>query len=150
MKTLFEDTTVLPFSLPDISAALSDIGLYFVETTRNMPDMTSVVLVEQGAGFVTFKTNQGLVKRTNIAIEHTAARIRVEYAEEYWAGKLIAGISHVMDDFTPRPAGLAHCTTISGVEAPGFRGFFTRNLDVSRLGEALQAAQRRHIASCTG
>ncbi|MDG1483216.1 MAG: hypothetical protein P8R54_26740 [Myxococcota bacterium] len=149
MKTLFEDTTALPFCLQDISAALSDIGRYFVETTRNMPDMTSVVLVEQGASFVTFKTNQGLVKRTNIAIEHTAERIRVEYAEEYWAGKLIAGISHVMDDFMPCPAGIAHCTTISGVEAPGFRGFFTRNLDVSGLGKALQVAQRRHIEART-
>jgi hypothetical protein len=148
MKTLFEGTTVLPFSLQDISAALSNIGLYFIETTRNMPTITDVILIEQGANFVTFKTNEGLVKRTNIAIEHTEARIRVEYAEEYWAGKLIAGISHVMDDFTTSQTGVEHCTIISGVEAPGFGGFFTRNLDVSSLGKALQTAQRRHIGAC--
>lgn len=150
MKTLFEGSTDLPFSLQEITDAISDIGLYFVETTRRMPDMTSVVLVEQGADFVTFKTNAGLVKRTNIDIRLTDEGISVEYAEEYWAGKLIAGISHVMDAFTPGRSGLTHTTTISGVEAPGFGGFFSRSLDVDALGSALQAAQRAHIEARGG
>ncbi len=150
MKTLFEGSAELPFSLQDITDALANIGLFFVETTRRMPDMTSVVLVEQGADFVTFKTNEGLVKRTNIDIRLTEERISVEYAEEYWAGKLIAGISHVMDEFTPSQTGLTHTTTISGVEAPGFGGFFSRSLDVPGLGKALQAAQRAHIEASAG
>ena len=150
MKILFEGSKELSYTLLEVSNAIANIGLYFVGTTRNMPDMTSVVLVEQGPKFVTFKTNEGLVKRTNIDIRIADERISVEYAEEYWAGKHIAAISHVMDVFTPGQTGVEHSITISGVEAPGFGRFFTRSLDVPGLGEALLAAQHAHIEAQVG
>ena len=51
-----------------------------------MPGLTSVELVEQGNDFVIIRTNEGLMKRTNITVQAGVESVLVEFDEEYQAG----------------------------------------------------------------
>jgi hypothetical protein len=51
-----------------------------------MPGLASVNLVEPGNDFVIIKTNEGLMKQTNISKKVEADSIIIEFDEEYKAG----------------------------------------------------------------
>jgi len=102
-----------------------------------MPGLTSVELVEQGSGFVIIRTNEGLMKRTNITKLIEAESVLVEFDEEYQAGSKITTTSHFLDEFTTSDIGVKHHAVISGVEASGLLGFFYRHLGSSNTGSAL-------------
>jgi len=59
---------------------------YYLGVIKLMPGMTSVELVEQESDSVIIRTNEGLMKRTNISKDIEAENIVVECDEEYQAG----------------------------------------------------------------
>ena len=136
MSVWFEGSNEIECTLQQVKQALENLGEHYVGVIRLMPGLTSVELVEQGSDFVTLKTNEGLMKRTNISRRSEADQVVVEFDEEYQAGSLLTTTSHIVDEFTASETGVTHRTVISGIEAPGFLGFFYRNLGKSNTGNA--------------
>ena len=89
-----------------------------------MPGLTSVELEEQGSDSVTIRTNEGLMKRTDISKRIEAHGAVVESDEEYQAGSKVTVKSHFLDEFAASDTGVKHRTVIGGAEAPGLLGFF--------------------------
>jgi len=76
-----------------------DHGEHYVEVIRLMPGMTSVELLGQGPDSVTIRTNEGLMKRTNISKRVGADAVVVEFDEEYEAGSMVTATSHCAAGF---------------------------------------------------
>jgi hypothetical protein len=145
MSVWFEGSSEIESDIQQVKDALENQGEHYVELVRLMPSLTSVELVEQGSDFVTIKTNEGLMKRTSIAKRIDANSVVVDYDEEYLGGKMVVVKSHVMDKFTTIDTGIQHRTVISGVEAPGFIGFFYRNFGSSNIGNALLRSYKAYF-----
>ena len=101
--------------------------------------------MEQGTNSVTIKTNEGLMKRTNISARIEAESVVVEFDEQYEAGSKVTATSHFTDEFTASGTGVTHRLVMSGVEAPGFLGFFYRNLGSSKTGNDFLTAYKTHF-----
>jgi hypothetical protein len=114
-----------------------------------MPGLTSVALVEQGNDFVTIRTNEGLMKRTNISKRIEAGSVVVEFDEEYQAGSMVTANSHYLDEFTTSGTGVKHRTVFSDVEAPGLLGFFYRNFGKSSIGKAVLNSYKTYFEQQT-
>ena len=110
-----------------------------------MPGLTSVELVEQGSDFVVIRTNEGLMKRTNISKLIEAESVVVEFDEEYQAGSKITTNSHFLDEFTTSDTGVKHRTVMSDVEAPGLLGFFYRTFGKSNIGSAFLKSYKTYL-----
>ena len=136
MSVWFEGSNEIECSIQQVKHALENYGEHYVGVISLMPGLTSVELVEQGSDFVTIKTNEGLMKRTNISKHIEAERVVVEFDEEYQAGSKVTTKSHFLDEFTTSDTGVKHHTVISGVEAPGLLGFFYRKFGSSNTGNA--------------
>ena len=108
-----------------------------------MPGLSEVELVEQGDDFVTIRTNEGLMKRTNLLRHVEAGRVLVEFDEVYDAGKMVTATSHYSDEFVAGGTGVRNHLIISGVEAPGVLGFLYRNFGRNIIGKAVLEANRR-------
>ena len=65
-----------------------------------MPGMTLVELVDEGDDHVTIRTNEGLMRRTNITTVVEDDRVVVDYDEAYDAGSKVKMTSHFRDEFT--------------------------------------------------
>jgi hypothetical protein len=137
MSVWFEGSNEIECNITQVKDALEDLGEYYVAVTGFMPGLTSVELVEQGSDFVAIKTNEGLMKRTNITKRIAAEQVVVEFDEEYQAGSLVTAKSHYLDEFTTSDTGVRHRVVISGIEAPGFLGFFYRNFGKSSIGKSV-------------
>ncbi len=120
-----------------LSDVLENPGEHFVGVVSLMPGLTSVDLVEQGSDFVTIRTNEGIMKRTNISKHIEAERVTVEFDEEYQAGSMITTNSHFLDEFTTTDNGIKHRTIVSDVKASGFLGFFYRTFGKSSTGNSI-------------
>jgi hypothetical protein len=112
-----------------------------------MPGMTSVELVDQGSDFVTIKTNEGLMKRTNISKRGEGDGVVVEFDEVYEAGSKVTATSHFSESFTASDAGVTYRLTMSNVEAPGFLGFFYSKFGSSKTGNAFLSAYKTYFES---
>ncbi len=145
MAVWFEGEHEIQCSIQDVRQALANPGELFAGVTRHMPGLTTVELVEQGADTVTIKTNEGLMKRSNIALHIEAGSVVVEFDEQYEAGSKVTATSHFAHTFTADRAGVKHRLVISDVEAPGFLGFFYRNLGSSKMGNAFLAAHKAYF-----
>jgi hypothetical protein len=110
-----------------------------------MPGLTSVELVEQGSDFVIIRTNEGLMKRTNISKLIESERVVVEFDEEYQAGLKVTTKTHFMDEFTASDVGVKHSAVLSNVEAPGFMGFFYRKFGSSNTGNAFLKSYKTYL-----
>jgi hypothetical protein len=102
-------------------------------------------LVEQGSDFVTIRTNEGLMKRTNITKRIEAERVVVAFDEEYQAGSKVTTTSHFVDEFTTSEAGVKHRAVISDVEAPGLLRFFYRRFGSSNTGNAFLESYKTYF-----
>ncbi|MBF9017321.1 MULTISPECIES: hypothetical protein [unclassified Oceanispirochaeta] len=102
-----------------------------------MPGLTSVELIEEGIDSVVLKTNEGLMRRSNIKKTISNESIIVEYDEDYQAGGMINVKSHCLDEFHASHAMVQHRIILSDVKSPGFLGFFYRNFGKSRIGNSL-------------
>ena len=109
-----------------------------------MPGISSVELVEQGIDYVSIRTNEGLMKRVNIAKSIDSESVIVEFDEEYQAGA-ISTKSHFMDMFTVSEGGVKYHTVMSGVEASGLLGFFYRKFGSSNIGNGFLTSYKSYF-----
>ncbi len=135
MSIWFEGSNEIECNIQQVKQAIENLGDHYVGVVSLMPGLTSILLVEQGKDFVTIKTNEGLMKRTNISKLIDVESVIVEYDEEYQAGSMTVK-SHYFDEFTTSDGGVKHRTVMSDVEASGFMGFFYRNFGKNSIGKA--------------
>ncbi len=136
MSVWFESSNEIECNIQQVKQSLENHGEHFVGVISLMPGLTSVELVEQGSDFVIIRTNEGLMKRTNISKRIEAESVVVEFDEEYQAGSMVTAKSHFLDEFTTSDTGVKHRTVISGLQAPGLMGFFYRNFGKASTGNA--------------
>ena len=145
MSIWFEGTSEIECNIEQVKQALENHGEHYVGVISLMPGLASVELVEQGGDFVTIKTNEGLMKRTNISKRIEAERVVVEFDEEYQAGSKVTTKSHFFDEFTTSDTGVKYHTVLSGIEAPGLLGFFYRNFGSSNTGNAFLTSYKAYF-----
>ena len=137
MSVWFEGSNEIDCNIQQVKQSLENLGEHYAGVISLMPGLTSVELVEQGVDFVTLKTNEGLMKRTNISKRSEAESVVVEFDEEYQAGRMVTANTHFLDKFTTSDTGVKYHTVLSDVEAPGLVGFFYRTFGSSNTGNAL-------------
>ncbi len=145
MSVWFEGDGEIDCDIRQVERAFDNPGELYVGVISVMPGLTSVELMEQGSDFVTIRTNEGLMKRTNIVKRIEDERVVVELDESYEAGSKVTATSHFLDVFTNSETGVMHRVVMSDVEAPGFLGFFYRNLGSSKTGNAFLKAYRTYF-----
>ena len=145
MSVWFEGSNEIECNIQQVRHAIEDYGEHFVGVISLMPGLTRVELVEQGSDFVSIRTNEGLMKRTNITKLIEAESVVVESDEEYQAGSKITTKSHFLDEFTTSDTGVKHHTVMSGVEARGLLGFFYRNFGSSNTGNAFLKSYKTYF-----
>ncbi|MBT8212188.1 MAG: hypothetical protein KJN71_03475 [Acidimicrobiia bacterium] len=144
MSVWFEGSNEIECDIRDVREALEDPGTFLAGVVGRMPGITNVELVDQGADFVTIKTNEGVMKRTNIFKRFDAGGVAVELDEEYQAGSKITTTGHFSEQYTVGD-GVTHRLVISDVSAPGFLGFFYRKFGSARTGNAFLKASKDHL-----
>ena len=147
MSVWFEGASEIRCGIEQVKRSLDDLGDHHVGVIGLMPGLTSVVLVEQGTDSVTIRTNEGLMKRTNIAKRLEAQSVVVELDEEYAAGSKVTTNSHFVHEFTSSDTGVSHRLVMSDVEAPGFLGFFYRKFGAKKMGNAFLKAYEDYFAN---
>ena len=145
MPVWFEGSREIDCNIGRVNHALENHGELCVGIVSLMPGLTSVELVEQGNDFVTTRTNEGLMKRSNISKRIEGDRVVVEFDERYEAGSKVTSTSHFSDEFTTSDSGVAYRLVMSDVEAPGFLGFFYQRFGSSKTGNAFLAAYKAHF-----
>ena len=145
MSIWFEGLNEIECTIQTVKHAFDNLGEHYSGVISLMPGLTSAEIVEEGSDFVIIKTNEGFMKRTNISKRLEADSVVVEFDEEYQAGSMATVKSHILDEFTTSDAGVMHRTVISGVEAPGFLGYFYRIFGKSRIGKALLKSYKTYF-----
>ena len=145
MSVWYEGEIEFNSGLEHIQGAFENAGETYLAIVKLMPGLSNVELIEQGPGYVHIKTNEGLMKRTNIRVDSSGERVVVEFDEEYQAGKMLTTSSHFRDEFRVSPDGILLKMTISDLKAPGFMGFFYRNFGSSNTGTAFLTAWKTHF-----
>lgn len=141
----FEGSCAIDCGIGRVRHALENLGELYVGTVSLMPGLTSVELVEQENDYVTIRTNEGLMKRSNISKHIEADRVIVDFDERYEAGSKVTTTSHFSDEFTTSATGVTYRLVMSDVEAPGFLGFFYRRFGGSKTGNAFLAAYKAYF-----
>ena len=113
--------------------------------TSLLPGLSTVELVEQADDSVIIRTNEGLMRRTNISKLIDDEHVVIEFDEEYQAGSKVTTRSHFVDDFRTSGNGVRHELVISNVTAPGFLGFFYRTFGKSKMGSAFLNAYKAYL-----
>ena len=145
MAVWFEGSGVIDCDIDRVKQSFEDLGQHFVGVVACMPGMTTVELVDHGADYVTIRTNEGLMKRTNISTNVETDRVVVEYDEEYEAGSRVSASTHFVDEFTTDESGVTHHVVVSDVEAPGLLGFFYRKFGSAKMGKAFLDSNKAHF-----
>ena len=145
MSVWFEGSNEIECTIQQVKHALENHGKHYVGVISLMPGLTSVELVEQGSDFVIIRTNEGLMKRTNISTRIEAESVVVEFDEEYQAGRMVTTKSHYLDEFKTSDTGVKHRTVMSDVEARGLLGFFYRNFGKSSIGKASLKSYKTYL-----
>ena len=145
MSVWFEGSNEIECTLEQVKRAIGDHGAHLIGVVSLMPGLTDVDLVEQGRDFVTIRTNEGLMKRMNIAVRVEAEAVVVESDEEYQAWSKVTATSHFLDEFTASGTGVKHRIVMTDVEASGLLGFFYRNLGSSRMGRAFLESYKTYL-----
>lgn len=144
-KYWFQGSNEIRVELKSISNSLNQKSELFQGIIARMPGMTSAEIIEKGDDFVTIKTNEGIMKRTNIKTDISSEKIIVTFDEEYQAGKTIKTSSHFQHEYINKPDGVAHNLTISNLKASGVAGFFYRNFGSSNIGKAFLKSHKDHF-----
>ncbi len=132
-KIWFQGSTVIDCSIEDINKSLTDIGEHYKNLISVYPGMTTVELIAQGNDYVTIKTNEGTMKRTNIKVDKSDEKILVEFDEEYITSK-VTTTSHFVEKIETKNGGTELNVEISNLVANGFLGFFLRNFGSKNIG----------------
>ena len=141
----FEGSSNIQTDLFKVKNSLNDIGQYFTVVVSLMPGMSNVQMIDQGNDFVTIKTNEGIMKRTNISVQNFNDNITIEFDEEYQAGKMITTTSHFLLEYKTEGNTVNNNLIISSLKAPGLMGFFYRNFGSKNIGEAFLDAHKQHL-----
>ena len=145
MDIWFDGSNNIDCDIQQVKQSLENIGEHFEAIVRLMPGLSSVELVDQGPDFVTIKTNEGYMKRTNISIRISDESVVVDFDEEYKAGSMMTTRSHFLETFTSQNSGIEHRLVISNLTAPGFMGFFYRNFGNSNTGNAFLKSYKTYF-----
>ena len=145
MSVWFHGKNDIDCDIRRVERALEDYGDHYVGVIRLLPGTTSVELVEQGTDSVTIRTNEGLMKRTNISKRNEADSVAVEFDEQYEAGSRVTTTSHFFDEFTTSGDGVTHRLVVSDLETPGFLGYFYRRFGSSKMGNAFLTAYKAYF-----
>ena len=141
-KIWFNNSTLMNCEIEDINKSLSDLGEHYKKLIGVYPGMTTVELIEHGKDYVTIKTNEGTMKRTNISIERTENKIIVDLDEEYITSKITTS-SHIMEIFEVKNDKIELTIEIRNLVAPGFLGFFLRNFGGKNIGNGFLNSYKR-------
>lgn len=150
MSDWFSGDSEIDSTIQQVKVAFEDLGGHYAAVVALMPGLTSVELVEQGSDSVTIRTNEGLMKRTNIGRRIENDGLVVEFDEEYQAGSKLTVTSHFLEEFVPSATGVTLRLVVRDVEAPGFLGFFYKRFGGSKMGNALLAAHKAFFEQATG
>ena len=142
-KIWFQDSILINCNSKIVNNSLNNLGEHFKKVISVMPGMTTVELIGQGSDYVTIKTNEGIMNRTNISVISKEEIIIVEFDEEYIAGKAIATNSHFVEKFDVNDKSMLLHLEISNLKAPGFLGFFYRNFGSKNIGSAFLASYKK-------
>ena len=145
MSIWFEGENEIACSIQQVRQSLEDLGRHFFGVVTHMPGMADIELVEQGDDFVTIRTNEGLMKRTNISVSSAVDSIVVEFDEVYQAGSKVTASTHFREEFTAGDGAVICSLVMSNVEASGVLGFFYRTLGSGNMGKAFLAAYKGYL-----
>ena len=144
-KNWFEGSSIIECSFHNLEKAIENHGKFYEGVVSCMPGISSVELLENGEDYLIIKTNEGIMKRTNIGKNISQNKIVVEFDEEYRAGKMITARSHFFDKFTSNENGLTLMTTISDLEAPGILGFVYKLFGGANIGNAILSSHKTYL-----
>jgi len=105
IKVWFEGSDEIKCGLDQVKDSLENLGTHYTGVIRLMPSLSQVELVNQTEDSVTIKTNEGIMKRTNITKHVEAKSVVIEFDEEYQAGKMVTTKGHFLNEFTAIPTG---------------------------------------------
>ncbi len=129
----FQDSIMISCNIEYVNKLFDNIGEHYKDLLSMYPGMTTVELIKQGVDFVTIKTNEGTMKRTNISVDISENKILVEFDEEYSTSKITTN-SHFVEKFEARNDNIELHIEIRNLVAPGFLGFFLRNFGSKNIG----------------
>ena len=144
-KLWFEGSIKIDCTIKAIIKSFNNIGEHYVGMVGHMPGMTTVELLDQGSDFVTIKTNEGIMKRTNISKHVEADRVVLEFDEEYKASRLITTKSHNKEKLIKLDNGVTYHIEITGVGASGILGFFYRLFGSKNIGNAFLNSHKKYF-----
>jgi hypothetical protein len=121
------------------------IGKFYVGVIELMPGMSSVELIDEGSDSVIIKTNEGLMKRSNITLIIEKGKVIIDLDEEYQAGKMLTTRAHFQSLFTVQESDINHRLIISDLQSPGFLGFFNKKFANDRMGKAFLHAHKKYM-----
>ena len=144
-KNWFEGSSLIKCSFQSLEHAIENHGKFYEGVVSCMPGISNVELLESGKDYLIIKTNEGIMKRTNIEKNISPDIIVVEFDEEYRAGKMITAHSHFLQKFTSIENGIRHETAISNVKAPGILGFVYRLFGGTNIGKAILSSHKTYL-----
>lgn len=147
MSIWFEGNNEIQCNIQQVKHAFENYGEHYAGVVSLMPGLANVALVDQGSNFVVIKTNEGIMKRTNISKQLEAGSIVIEFDEEYQAGSILTTKSHFVHEFITSTTGVKHRTVISDVDAPGVLGFFYRTFGGSNIGNSILKSYKTYFES---
>lgn len=150
MSVWFEGSREIDCSIQQVKDAIANHGEHYVGVISLMPGLTKVELVEEGPDFVTIRTNEGLMQRTNISSTIEADRVVIEFDEVYQAGSMVTASSHFRDEFSANDGTVTYQIIMSGVEAGGLIGFIYRKFGSSNIGNAFLASYKAYLEQRAG
>ena len=136
MKIWLEGEGEIATDIASVATAFDDLGGHYVEVVGRMPGISSAELLEQGSDFVTIRTNEGVMHRTNIRLGVTEDRVVVDFDEEYGAGSKVNAKSHFTHTFTTTAGGVHHHLVVGDLEFGGVLGFLYRRLGKASMRKA--------------
>lgn len=145
MSVWFDGSGDVDCTVMDVKQAFEDYGEHLVGVVSRMPGLTSVEIVDQGSNWVTIKTNEGLMRRTNLSKRIEGDTVVVESDEEYQAGSRVTVTSHLLNEFASSDTGVTHRLVMSDVNAPGFLGALYRRFGGSKMGKAYLVAYTAYL-----
>jgi carbon monoxide dehydrogenase subunit G len=145
----FEGSNEIHCSLEEVKDSIANLGKHFSGIISLMPGMKEVELIENENDYVTIKTNEGLMKRTNISVSTKPGYIELEFDEAYQAGKTVTTNAHFSHRFEMTDSVINHRLVISNLTAPGFMGFLYRNFGSSNMGKAFMETYKNFLETIT-
>lgn len=112
-KLWFNGSNEIECSLELVKKSIQDIGKHYTNVVGGMPGITNTELIDEGESHVSIKTNEGIMKRTNISKFLMPDSIVIECDEEYQAGKMVNSKSRIKSEFLKSKNGIKHHLVIS-------------------------------------